>query len=466
MDYGALIERLSHRGLFRIHPGLDRVRGVLKTLGNPQDRIPVIHIAGTNGKGSVAACLESVLRKAGYRTGLYISPHLQDVRERIQLQGLPISISRFWEIAQSVLDAEHKAKMKLTYFEFLTVMAFVAFTKDSTDIAVVETGMGGRWDATNVVKQPLLTIITSIGLDHTQWLGKTLQAVAREKAGILKSECPLVLGAIGHPAKIISALAQKLRAPTCILNKDFSVSIRAVQWHEGHQTLDYQVIKANRRQITVNLLGTYQADNVALTLAGIDVLNQKGWKITDKSIREGLAAVQWPGRFQLMHLLHGPTLLFDGAHNPDAMKQLLESIHQSPWKRTSKTFVFSAYKDKDYRQMLSMIARDADQLILCTLPGSRSLPARNIRTTLAKSDGHIEIVADPHKALHRAIQKTAKNNLIVVTGSLALVGMLLGDSSAEERSREMAAISADSQASRKETSSGILKSDLMNSTPL
>jgi len=427
MTYNALTCRLARRGLFRIHPGLERIQSVLAWLGNPHDAVKSIHVAGTNGKGSVAAGLESVLRHAGFRTGLYTSPHLWDLRERIQINRCPLGINAFGKTAQVIFAAERRAGLSLTYFEFLTVMAFVHFAREAVDVMIIETGMGGRWDATNVIQQPALTVITSVGLDHTQWLGRTESAIAREKAGIIKQGVPVISGARGPAGRVVARYAHAGRSPLRQIDSDFTAEGESVDWRRAFQTIRYAGWASGERVIDFGLLGCHQVDNAALILAGVDELNLQGWKIAPSAIETGLAQVSWPGRFQLLPSDSGPTVLFDGAHNPPAIQRLLETLNSSPWQGTPKLFIFGVYRDKDYRRMVSLIQPHAGRILACTLPGPRSLPAKKIAAALGKNNSSIHIVRDPRKALQLALQSSGKKDLIVVTGSLALVGMLLHD---------------------------------------
>jgi dihydrofolate synthase/folylpolyglutamate synthase len=423
MDYPALIERLSHRGLFHIKPGLERIRQVLQALGNPQERYPVIHIAGTNGKGSVAASLESILRQSGLKTALYTSPHLIDVRERIQINRQSIGIASFWETAQSVFEAERTAGCTLTYFEFLTAMAFESFSRAGVGVAVIEAGMGGRWDATNVTQKPQLAIITSVGLDHTQWLGKTESAIAREKAGIIKPGVPLVMGVRGPAAKVVAETARKQTAAVYAMGSDFAAVAGEVDWEKHLQTVRYQSRLSGTRDLKTALLGGYQIENAAITFAAIEVLSKIGWAIAPAAVLRGLEQVQWPGRFHFQRSPQGPTVLLDGAHNPPAIKSLLDAIAHSPWKQTRTIFVFSVYRDKDYQRMLKLIRPAAAQVVICGLTGTRALAPRQIAKTLPAN--LVRIVADPHKALQTARSLAGPNGLVVATGSLSLIGLLL-----------------------------------------
>jgi dihydrofolate synthase / folylpolyglutamate synthase len=266
--FDTLHERLARRGLFHIKPGLERIRIILSALHHPERTQPAIHVAGTNGKGSVVASLESILRTAGYRTGLYTSPHLHNVCERVQVNGRPIDQESFVSLAREVLRAETQTKTRLTYFEFLTSLAFLAFRRLRIDVAILETGLGGLWDATNVIAKPLVTVITSIGLDHTQWLGETEAEIARQKAGIIKSRTPIVSGAEGDAASIISKAAKKRHASLLQLGHDFEGRSRETEWHAGRQSFDFYW-KGRPQRYQIPLLGRHQVRNAALTLAAV-----------------------------------------------------------------------------------------------------------------------------------------------------------------------------------------------------
>jgi dihydrofolate synthase/folylpolyglutamate synthase len=421
MDHATLLHRLSRRGLFRIKPGLERVQAVSAALGQPQNQVPVIHIAGTNGKGSVAACLESILRHAGYTTGLYTSPHLKDVRERIQFNRNPISRTLFARLAKQVMQAEQNSGVTLTYFEFQTLMAYLAFAQANVDVAVVETGMGGRWDATNIVSHPILTVITSIGLDHRQWLGKTEPLIAHEKAGIIKPSSPLVSGARGAAGLVITQSARRHQVPFQQIDIDFEAKAVAVDWHQARQFIQTRTA-SGEGNISIPLLGRYQIDNAAIVMTGVEFLRQHKWSIPEQAVRSGFANVDWPGRFQVVWKQDEPRWLLDGAHNPPAMQRFLETLQESPWRDRPKTFVFGVYRDKDYRTMLRMIRPTADRFIFCTLPGPRALPAREAARSIKGVP--YKIIGDPHKALKTALQSFKSGELVIVTGSLALVGML------------------------------------------
>ncbi len=363
MTYERFLKNLNSRGVFHIHPSLDRIRKVLSALGNPQDQTPSIHIAGTNGKGSVAAALESVLRSSGYRTGLYTSPHLVDLRERVKING-EMLVHEFANAADEVMTAEKRSRTSLTYFELLTAIAFQSFVKARVDIAIIECGLGGLWDATNVIEKPLMSIITSVGLDHTEWLGQSERQIAVQKAGIIKTKGFVISGVRG-PGR--ASIVQASRARNAVLEqlgRDFKAESLTSSWRSGKQIIRFKYHVQRPEDIAFGLLGTHQVDNAAIVMAAIRQLKMNGWSIPAAKQDEGLRTIHWPGRFQIMQTGYSAPILLDGAHNPPAMKRLLESIQSSTFKNSRKTFVFSAYKDKDYVAMGRMIQPVAREICL------------------------------------------------------------------------------------------------------
>lgn len=420
--YQGLVDRLSHRGLFHIEPGLQRISKVLSTLGNPQDRIRTIHIAGTNGKGSVAASLESILRTAGYRTGLYTSPHLHDVRERFQINRSPIEKSDFLDVGHDVLAAEKSTRTPLTYFEILTAIAYRWLSLSGVDVAVIETGLGGRWDATNLVARPELSVITSIGLDHMQWLGQTVEDIAAQKAGIIKAHCPTVSGVRGTPGDVIGRIAKRQRSRIVKIGRDFSATPIGVNWSQGTQALRYRSDGSFSGRYEIGLLGAHQVQNAAVTLAAVEVLQTQGWTVSADSVKRGLRHVVWPARLEAIRDSDGSLIVLDGAHNPPAMKVLATTLADSAWQGKEKGIgiVFSAYKDKDVRAMARILRRIASKVYLAPMPGDRSLSIEALKAEFSGTKVHTSPTLT--QALDSA--KRDGHDLIVVTGSLAGVGEL------------------------------------------
>jgi dihydrofolate synthase/folylpolyglutamate synthase len=424
VTYRVFLRNLNARGMFRIRPGLGPVRKVLRILGNPQDEIPTIHIAGTNGKGSVAAALESVLTACGYRTGLYTSPHLIDLRERIRIAGLPF-IHGLMPIVEDVLRAERRAKTSLTYFELLTAIAFQTFAAKKMEIAIIECGLGGLWDATNVIKTPHLSIITSVGLDHTEWLGKKEEKIAAQKAGIIKSFGRVVSGVRGPGRLAIAQKANESRAELIQIDRDFKAHPLTASWRTGKQTISFQLNGGPPQIAPFGLLGVHQVDNAAIVMAALGELQKMGWEIAPEKRDGALREVNWPGRLQLLRFPKIAPILLDGAHNVPAMKQLRASIETSVFKSVPKTFVFSAYKDKDWMAMGQILTPLASEVCLCSLPGPRGVRPDQLRKGFHGVRGPIREFNTAKEALSAAIQDTPQDGLVIVTGSLTLVGQIL-----------------------------------------
>jgi dihydrofolate synthase/folylpolyglutamate synthase len=424
MTYRAFQKNLNRRGMFRIRPDLGRIRKVLATLGHPQNRWPSIHIAGTNGKGSVAAALESVLRAGGYRTGLYTSPHLMDLRERIQVNGAPVT-EEFCSIAEDVLRAERRAQSSLTYFELLTAIAFQSFARLKVDIGIIECGMGGLWDATNVLREPVASLITSIGLDHAEWLGRTESAIASQKAGIIKDRGYVISGARGPGRAAIARAAHSKHATLLQLDADFTAEGLTASLRSGKQTIRFRARGEAPEIIPFGLLGRYQVDNAALVMAAVRRLKALGWSIPALARDYGLSNVRWPGRFQIIRRCRSAEILLDGAHNPPAMKHFLHAVQSSAYRDVPKAFVFSAFKDKDYRSMAGMIMRLASEIYLCPLPGGRGASLSQLRRAYSSAPQPVHTAKNPKEALARALRATPHDALVVVTGSFALVGGIL-----------------------------------------
>ena len=420
MTYPGLLRQLARRGIFRIQPDLGRVRRVLDHLGNPQNRIPSIHVAGTNGKGSVCAAMESILRHARYRTALYTSPHLADIRERIRIGGRPVSRTAFRRAGEAVLAAEKSCGVKLTYFEFNTAMAFVAHEQARAQIAVIECGLGGLWDATNTMREPLASIITTIGLDHTQWLGKTEAQIARQKAGILRPRSLAVSGVRGPGRRVIERQCRKLKTTLLEIDRDFTAQAFKTRWEDARE-----VIRYNSETFTFGLLGAHQAANAGIIIATARALRHRGLTISEQAIREGMKTVSWPGRLQIVRRPRGIRLIFDGAHNPQATQALTTALRDSPFHNAFRSVVFSAYKDKDFPSMARLLAPDADRVYLCALPPPRGASLAALRQAFSSFHGPVSVISNPKRALAQAVARSPAQGVVLVTGSLALVGELL-----------------------------------------
>lgn len=355
VDINSILKRFEQ---FGVHLGLERVQKLLANLGNPHHQVPIIHVAGTNGKGSVCAYLSAVLTQAGYRVGRYTSPHLVDWCERICLNEQPISLGDLQQLLQQVEAAIPPDQPSPTQFEVITAAAWLYFAQRQVDIAVVEVGLGGRLDATNVCDRPLVSIITSISREHWQVLGSTLAEIAREKAGILKPGGPAVVGLLPPEARAV--VKQRIAELGCSVVWPEPARDRGAGWAE------YQGI-----QYPLSLQGTIQRTNSALAIAALQILQQQGWEISQSVIVAGMAKTKWPGRLQWT-TWQNHRLLMDGAHNPAAaqvLRQFMDSdlggIHGIRW-------VMGMLSAKDHAGIFKALLRPGDCLYLIPVPDQSS----------------------------------------------------------------------------------------------
>jgi dihydrofolate synthase/folylpolyglutamate synthase len=372
--------------------GLSRVRRALAQRGHPERAFGSIVVAGTNGKGSVSASLASVLQKSGLRVGLYTSPHLHRLVERFQVNGRPIGTRAF---AARVAELEpwlcDPQTPQLTFFEACTLLAFELFRDTQVDIAVLEVGLGGRLDATNVVS-PVLSVITHVALDHMDRLGGTLSAIAREKAGIIKPHVPVVVAA-QEPAALFA--------------------IRKVA-----RTRRAELVDATRRPLpagaTTPLAGAFQRDNLAAVCAAVDVLRAAGFAITDRALARGLSAVRWPGRLELIQ--GKPSVLLDAAHNPDACMRLSEHLHGLRARYPRRVLLFGALSDKPYALMHALLRPHVQHVVVTTAGSARAASASQLAQRLGGIPVH-----DPIAGWRRARRLAGRNGLVVVAGSIFLM---------------------------------------------
>lgn len=410
-------KRLRKYERFGVDLGLDRILYLLERLGNPHQRVPVIHVAGTNGKGSVCAYLSSVLTVAGYRVGRYTSPHLIDWTERITLNQQPVASNTLLVALQQVEEAIDPDQPTPTQFEVLTAAAWCIFVEAAVDIAVIEVGLGGRLDATNVCDRPLATIITSLSREHWQRLGPTLADIAREKAGILKAECPAILGPL--PPEAAQVVQERVMTLNCPVQW-----ITPAQWIPS-RTDPHPWAIAAEIAYPLPLLGDMQLTNSALAIATFKLLRQQGWEIPGKAIQTGMAQTQWPGRLQWTEW-QGMKLLIDGAHNPAAAKVLRQYLDQQP---QSIHWLMGMLSTKDHSDILEALLRPGDRLTLVpVLEHSTAAPQELAELALKVCPGLVACNTAPSlsESLQRLIQeKRSSASLPVLCGSLYLVGEFL-----------------------------------------
>jgi len=398
---------------------LDEMRTAMKMLGDPQLGLKAIHVAGTNGKGSVCAMASSILAAAGKRAGLYTSPHLIDIRERITIDGRQIEEGRLAELTieiRRVLERGGAPPTELSFFEFVTAIGLMHFAEEKVDAAVLETGFGGRLDATNILPSTV-AVITQIGLDHTEYLGNTLEAIAGEKAGIIKEGCGVVSSAGEASAMgVVRRRAHELGCSLIEQGKDFrAVNVRA---DLSGTSFDYEGTR-ELGGLKAGLLGKHQAENAATAISACDVLaHQEGFEIKDGDVAKGLLGVSWPGRLEIVS--RDPLTILDCAHNPSAVSKAMASLYElgvSP-----DTIIFAASRDKDYRTNASMLFPKAKRLVLTRYGSKRSIEPETL-AEIPEAEGKTRfIAADISEAMEVAKEVTPADESILVIGSVFLVG--------------------------------------------
>lgn len=394
---------------FGIKLGLSTIQQILSELNNPQDKFAAIHIAGTNGKGSVAAMLANILKLAGFKVGLYTSPHLIRFNERIVIDGTPIDDDQVASLYQKVKKVQ-KVDRELTFFEYTTAMAFYAFAEQNVDWAIIETGMGGRLDATNVLL-PKISIITSIGLEHQTYLGNTTSKIAYEKAGIIKPNCPIITDVKPQRAfEVIKNKAKEQCAPLYQLGKQMRV-------HRKKDDFSYIGLNYNWYQLNCALNGSHQIRNAGMALCAYELImgNKVSWQV----VRDGLQTVKWPGRLEIIS--QEPLVLIDGAHNIMAIKQLSEYLENTLEGRPL-TLVLGLLDDKPYKKMLTPLIKQAKSLIITQPKIDRSIDP-NILYDFAKPHvPKVSIIPDVSDAYFEAIKNAKATDAVCVTGSLYVIG--------------------------------------------
>jgi dihydrofolate synthase/folylpolyglutamate synthase len=431
MNYSEAWQFLHQLQFFKIKLGLDSMQCFLEELAAPQEEFPCLHIAGTNGKGSVATALCSILSAAGYKIGLYTSPHLHSVRERFRIGPQPLSKEDFARLIHRI--ALMLNGRQITYFECTTILALLWFAEQGVDLAILEVGMGGRLDATNVVR-PLVSVITTVSMDHEQYLGHTLAAIAREKAGIIKEGIPVISGVQDTEAsEVIHQTCVQRQAPLILYGRD----IQGQREEEGRAVWCYQGLHGlTLRDLPQSLKGDYQISNLSLALATVQRLQEQGWTITEAAIRQGLEATRWPARLEYFRQ-DGLGFLLDGAHNPAGAEGLRRALTQEFTYRRL-ILLWGAMADKDLQNTLRLIAPLADHILLTQAEAERSASPEQLEAVLpvALRERVLRQATVP-EALNMARDLASSEDLICISGSLYLVGavryLLLGSLIPDER---------------------------------
>ncbi len=420
------LQKLADRRRFGIKPGLDKVRALLALLGNPERETAAIHIAGTNGKGSVAAICESVLRCAGYNVGRYTSPHLICINERFMINGRLVGDEALESAARAVESAANEVEKDLgsaiTFFEALTAAAFLLFRESGIKLTVLETGLGGCWDATNVVV-PMVSVITRIALDHCAWLGDTLGAVAAEKAGIIKPGRPVVCAAMPDEAHaVITSVAAEKRAP--ILDVAEAVTVKVCKAGLDGQTVRISTQARSLPPIRLPLAGAFQIENVGAATAALESVVDCGLEISDEAYVKGLSGVCWPGRFQLV--ADAPPVVVDGAHNPDGARALRLALKGCGIK-CGVGLVAGFCGDKEILSHLRELAPMVKRAWAVTVPSARSVTAEKTAGMMRMAGiGRVTACENLAQGLGEAREWAGGcGGVILVCGSLFLAGETL-----------------------------------------
>lgn len=396
--------------------GLESIRALLAELGNPQDRLKFVHFAGTNGKGSVAAYMESALRQAGYRVGRYVSPTLFSYEERIQVNGEYITREAVARLVEKIRDARlaaaEKGAPESTVFEVETAMSFLYFLEQGCDLVLLEVGMGGREDATNVVKTTVMEVLTSISMDHMEFLGHSLGEIAWNKAGIIKRGTPVISWPQEEEAmEAISRVCLEQEAKLKVMERR---EIENVRWGLESQSFTYRGL-----ELSIHLAGTCQIENAALAAEALMALGDWGYPLSREQIVRGFDLTRWEGRFQVIH--ENPTVVMDGAHNPDAARVLMEAVERYfPDKKIY--YIFGVFSDKEYDKIIEITAPRAEYIYTVqTRENPRALPAGDLARAAARVNPRVEAVGEVPQALKLALEKASPEDVILVFGSLSFL---------------------------------------------
>jgi dihydrofolate synthase/folylpolyglutamate synthase len=395
--------------------GLTKVEEILEAVGNPHREIQAIHIGGTNGKGSTAAIIASILRKEGYRVGLYTSPHLIRFTERMKVNEKEIEKEEVASLTEWMRERIETAGVAppFTFFDFTTAMAFLYFKQKMVDLAVLEVGLGGRLDSTNVI-DPLLSIITNIGKDHQDVLGKGILRIAREKAGIIKESRPLITAATQPQVlRLFSKICREKKAPFFRVGKEFRYVLA------GEGSFSYEGLYRKLWGLSLNLRGSHQMINATTALGAMEILDDLGYRVSNDAMTEGLKEVDWPGRLEVV--CSSPRVLLDGAHNPDGALSLKESLEKD-FEYHHLVLLIGIMKDKDVHSILHSLSPLADRIIL-TRPGTdRAASPALLRKALGRNGKKAEVIEDFRKAIDRGLSLAGEEDILCITGSLYTVG--------------------------------------------
>ena len=423
MDVKEAIEYIEAFGWSKTRLGLERTRELLARLGDPQKKLKFVHVAGSNGKGSTCAMTEAVLRAAGYKTGLYISPYIEDFCERIQFCGQNIEGEALAEITEAVREEAEKMEDHPSQFELVTAIGMLYFVRKGCDIVVLEVGMGGELDSTNAIDSPEVAVITNIGLEHTEYLGNTLAEIASAKAGIIKPGCEVVCYDLEPEAlQVVEERCRECGAP--LHKADFLqlTAAGASVFPQGALPAG-QMLRYKGNLYFTPLLGDHQRRNAAVAIEIINALRERGWEIDDKALKHGLASVSWPARFEVLG--YGPLFILDGGHNPQCAQALAAALAELlPGRKVS--FVMGVLADKDYGSMIDSVMPFADAFYCVTPLSARALAAGALAEELRARGGRAAAFDDYEQAMAAAMRAAGAGGAVVAFGSLYAAGAVRG----------------------------------------
>lgn len=408
------IEKTSNKERIR---GLSRINYLLNYLGNPERELKYVHITGTNGKGSTASMIASVLKEAGYKTGLYTSPYIHKFNERMQVNGVNIPDEDLIKSVEEIKDVVAGMVEKPTQFDLITAIGFLYFKKVKCDIVVLEVGLGGRFDSTNACASPEVAVITTIGLEHTKELGNTIEKIAAEKAGIIKKNCDVIL--YEAQQTVLDIIKNECEQKSSSLHEVKFDEIEVIKSDLRGQVFNY----LDFRDIEIGLLGEHQLKNAAVSLEAIDGLIKRGWKISYKNIQEGLKNAKWPGRFEILN--EKPYFIVDGAHNPQGVETLVKNIKKY-FKNKKVIFLTGVFKDKEYEKIFEIAVPYGKRFITVQPDYQRALDYKELAMFLRNKYKHAEIfeAGDVRSGIEISLGCAEREDVIVAFGSLYMVGCI------------------------------------------
>lgn len=412
MDHKQAIEYIDGMQWFGSKPGLSRVAALLEKLGEPQKKLRFVHIAGTNGKGSCAAMTASVMKAAGYRTGLFTSPYLMRFNERMQINGHEIEDDELAALVGEIKPFAEAMEDHPTEFELITALAMLWFYREKCDIVVLEVGLGGRLDATNVIDAPEAAVIMNIGLDHTRVLGDTPELIAAEKAGIIKPGCDCVLYQQSESVEQVIRRCCSERG-AALHTADFSLI------KSEFDSLDGQVFSYRGDAYAIPLLGANQLKNAAVVIELAGVLRGKGWRIPQEDLEHGLYAVNWPARFEIVH--EEPYFVVDGGHNPQCAATVVENL-ENYFQGRRRVLLVGVLADKDYPELMEILSTAADEFVCVTPLSERALPAEELARELGRFNKPVTVCDTIEGGVAAAMDAAGKDGVACAVGSLYISG--------------------------------------------